>query len=119
MTQRDLVDFIYANFTMRTNAACYNKLNCFVDAMRRGQYYPITDEEIHRGVEYKKAEGKALIKSIGTFFSIEKQTQAESLLEACCNQCLQQFLNYKHTRESDNRVIYYGNRGFTYQRVRV
>jgi hypothetical protein len=106
MNSKDLFDFINANFTMRSNSVCYNKLNCFVDAMHRGQYYPITDEEIHRGVEYKKAEGKALIKSIGTLFAKEDQVQAEALLEACCNQCLQQFLKYNHTYEKqNNRVI--------------
>jgi len=61
-----LSEFINANFTMRNNADSFSKLNCFVDAMHRGQYYQITEEEIHRGVEYKKSEGKALLKSLGT-----------------------------------------------------
>lgn len=45
MNNKDTFDFINANFTMRSNANCYNKLNCFVDAMQRGQYYPITDDK--------------------------------------------------------------------------
>lgn len=99
MSTMDLFDFINANFTMRNNADCFNKLNCFVDAMRLGQYYPITDEEIRRGVEYKKAEGKALLKSIGSLFPNEDQRPAEAMIEAYCGQCLQQFLDYKHLCE--------------------
>ena len=33
MNDKDILDFINANFTMRANVNCYNKLNCFVDAM--------------------------------------------------------------------------------------
>ncbi|MCQ2284722.1 MAG: hypothetical protein MJZ57_07465 [Bacteroidales bacterium] len=34
MNDRDIFDFINDNFTMRANVNCYNKLNCFADAMR-------------------------------------------------------------------------------------
>ena len=100
MNNKDMLDFINANFTMRSNVNCYNKLNCFVDAMRNNQYYPITDEEIHRGVEYKKAELKSIVKQIGMFFPNEDQCPAEVLIESFCNQSLQQFLDYKHAHNN-------------------
>lgn len=99
MDNQDILEFINANFTMQANITCYNKLNCFVNAMHLGKYYPITDEEIYRGVEYKKAESKALLKSLAPFFKNENQHQAEALIETYCNNSLQQFLDYKHLHE--------------------
>ncbi len=102
MNDKDIFDFINANFTMRNNADCFSKLNCFVDAMHRGQYYPITDEEIHRGVEYKKAEGKALLKALDPIIPDKDKKLAEAMVETLCNQSLQQFLGYKHAFDSQN-----------------
>ena len=105
MNDKDIFDFINANFTMRNNADCFNKLNCFVDAMHRGQYFPISDEEIHRGVEYKKAEGKALLKTIDFIISDNEKQLAEAMVETLCNQSLQLFLNYKHVHENQNNCV--------------
>ena len=105
MTPKDIFDFINANFTMRTNSAYYQKLNCFADAMRLGQYFPITEEEIRGGIEYKKAEGKALLKSLGFLISDEDKRKAEAMIETYCNQSLQQFLDYKHTHENSNNHV--------------
>lgn len=105
MTTKDIFEFINANFTMQANVDCYNKLNCFVDAMRIGRYYPITDEEIHRGVEYKKTEGKAMLKYLGSIFPNEDQRPAEILIETLCNQSLQQFIDYKHKYEKQNNHV--------------
>ena len=99
MTNKDILDFINANITIRANVNFYNKLNCFVDAMRQGQYYPITDEEIHRGVEYKKAEGKTLLKCLDPIIPKEEKPIAETMIETFCNQSLQQLLYYKHLFE--------------------
>ncbi|MBR4919092.1 MAG: hypothetical protein IKZ56_13260 [Bacteroidales bacterium] len=99
MNSKDILDFINANFTMRANVNCYNKLNCFVDAMRDNQYYPITEDEIHRGVEYKKAEGKALLKCLDPIIPDEEKHLAETMIDSLCNQSLQQFLEYKRTHE--------------------
>ena len=105
MNTMDLFDFINANFTMRNNADCFNKLNCFADAMHQGQYYPITDEEIHRGVEYKKAEGKALLKAIDPIIPDKDKKLAEAMVETFCEQSLQQFLDYKHKYENRNNPV--------------
>lgn len=103
MNDRDIFDFINDNFTMRANVNCYNKLNCFVDAMRNNQYYPITDEEIHRGVEYKKTEGKALLKLIDPIILEKDKHLAETIVETFCEQSLQQFLEYKRSYEKNLR----------------
>ena len=105
MNPQDIFDFINANFKMHANADCFNKLNLFVDAMNRGQYYPIADEEIRRGVEYKKEEGKALLKLIDPIIPEKDKHLAEKMVENFCNQCLQQFLNYKHTYENQNNHV--------------
>ena len=102
MNTMDLSEFIRDNFTMSNNADCFNKLNCFVDAMRCGRYYPITDEEIQRGVEYKKAEGKALLKALDPIIPDKDKRLAEAMVETFCNQSLQQFLEYKHAFDSQN-----------------
>ena len=107
MTNKDILDFINANFTMRANLNCYNKLNCFVDAMQHNQYYPITDEEIHRGVEYKKAEGKALLKCLDPIIPDEEKHLAETMIDSLCNQSLQQFLDYKRTYEKQNNNVFH------------
>lgn len=101
----DLFEFNNANFTMRNNADCFSKLNCFVDAMHRGQYYSITDEEIHRGVEYKKAEGKALLKALDPIIPDKDKKLAEAMVETFCNQSLQQFLYYNHSYENRNNLV--------------
>jgi hypothetical protein len=99
MNSKDILDFIKTNFTMRANVNCYNKLNNFADAMRSNQYFPISDEEIHRGVEYKKAEGKALLKCLDPIIPEKDKHLAETIVETFCNQSLQQFLEYKRTHE--------------------
>lgn len=99
MNAKDLLDFINAHFMMRANADCFNKLNHFVDSMRNNQYYPITDEEIHRGVECKKAELKSQLKQVGLFFPNEDLHPAEELIEILCDQRLQHFLGHKHLYE--------------------
>lgn len=103
MNDKDILDFINANFTMRANVNCYNKLNCFVDAMQHNQYYPITEEEIHRGVEYKKAEGKALLKLIAPIIPEKDKHLTETIVETFCDQSLQQFLDYKRSYEKSLR----------------
>lgn len=106
METEELINFINFNFKVRDNSACYEKLIFFVNAMNRGQYYPITDEEIHRGVEYKKEEGKVLLKLIDPIIPEKDKHLAEKIVETFCDQSLQQFLDYKHTYEKQhNHVI--------------
>ncbi len=105
MDDKDIIDFINANFITHNNVDCYNKLKCFVDAMHSGQYYPITDDEIHRGVDYKKEEGKALLKLIDPIIPEKDKHLAEKIVDDFCNQSLQQFLNYKRKYENQNNHV--------------
>lgn len=105
MNDKDIIDFINANFTTHNDVDCYNKLKCFVDAMHNNQYYPITDEEIHRGVEYKKEEGKALLKLIDPIIPEKDKHLAEKIVENFCNQSLQQFIDYKSKYEKQNNHV--------------
>lgn len=88
MDNKDILDFINANFTMHANINCYNKLNRFVDAMKRGLYYPITEEEIHQGIEYKKAEGKTLLKCLDPIIPNEEKHLADTMIDTLCDQSL-------------------------------
>ena len=105
METEELIYFINANFKVKDNSACYDKLSYFVDAMNRGQYYPINDEEIHRGVEYKKTEGKALLKLIDSIIPEKDKHLADKIVETFCEQSLKQFLDYKHTYEKQNNHV--------------
>ena len=105
MNDKDLLELFQNGFRATSTSDSYSHLCNFVSAMRCGQYYPITDEEMCRGVEYKKAEGKALLKYLGSFFQNKDQRPAEALIDLYCNQKLQQFLNSKHTYEKQNRDV--------------
>lgn len=105
MDNKDIVDFINANFTTHTNMNSYNKLNCFVDAMKRGLYYPLTDEEIHQGIEYKKAEGKALLKCLDPIIPNEEKHLADTMIDSLCNQSLQQFLEHKRLNDKQQNNL--------------
>ena len=105
MTDKDIIDFINANFTAHNNVDCHEKLSKFVCAMNHNQYYPITEEEIRRAVKYKKEEGKALLKVIDPIIPEKDKHSAEAMVENLCNQCLQQLLNYKHTYEKQNNHV--------------
>lgn len=105
MTDKDIIDFINANFKAHRDVDCYNKLSNFVYAMNHNQYYSITDEEIHRGVEYKKEEGKALLKLIDSIIPEKDKHLAEKMVENFCNQSLQQFIDYKRKYEKQNNHV--------------
>jgi hypothetical protein len=105
MNDKDIIDFINVNFTTHNDVDCYNKLKCFVDAMNSGQYYPITEDEIHRGVDYKKEEGKALLKLIDPIIPEKDKHMAEKIVETFCEQSLQQFIDYKRKYENQNNHV--------------
>ncbi len=106
MNDKDIFELFQNGFIAGNTSDSYSRLCNFVSAMRCGQYYPISDEDIHRGIDYKKAEGKVLLKMIDPIIPEKDKRLAESMVETFCNQCLQQFLDYKHTYENrNNRVI--------------
>ena len=106
MNDKDIFELFQNRFIVGNTYDSYSHLCNFVSAMRCGQYYPISDEDIHRGIEYKKAEGKVLLKMIDPIIPGKDKRLAEEMVETYYNQCLQQFLNYKHTYENrHNHVI--------------
>lgn len=105
MNNKDIFDLFQNGFIAGNTSDSYSRLCNFVSAMRCGQYYPISDEDIHRGIDYKKAEGKVLLKMIDPIIPEKDKHLAESMVETFCNQCLQQFLNYKRTYENQNNHV--------------
>ena len=99
MNQKDLFDLIANGFTVQSTSDSYNRLCNFVAAMRCGQYYPISDEDIHRGVECEKAQIKSKTKILFINFPEDMKNAIEAAIELKYAQCLQIFLNYKHTYE--------------------
>lgn len=105
MSNKDIFELFQSGFTARNTFDSYSCLHHFLGAMRCGRYYPITDEEIHIGVEYKKAEGKALLKAIDPIIPDKDKKLAEAMVETFCNQSLQQFLYYNHSYENRNNLV--------------
>ena len=102
MNEKDVLDLIYNSFIIRNTSDSYNRLCNFVNAMRCGQYYPISDEDIRNGVECEKTQAKSKAKVLFMAFPDEIKKAIEATIELKYNQCLQQFLNYKHTYENQN-----------------
>ena len=102
MNERDIFELFQNGLTARNTSDSYQRLCNFVSAMRLGQYYPISDEDIHRGVEYEKAQVKAKAKILFMGFSEDAKKAMEAAIELKYAQCLQQFLNYKRTYENQN-----------------
>ncbi len=106
MNEKDIFELFQSSDVARNNSDSHVHLCEFISAMRRGQYYQISEEDIHRGVEYKKEEGKVLLKLIEPIIPEKDKPLAEKIVETFCDQSLQQFLGYKHTYEKQyNHII--------------
>lgn len=107
MNNKDIFDLINNGFTVRNTSDSYNRLCNFVAAMRCGQYYPISDEDIHRGVECEKAQTKAKTKILFMNFPEDMKKSMDAAIELKYAQCLQTFLDYKRKHENHNyRLIF-------------
>lgn len=106
MNDKDIFELFQNGFIAGNTSDSYSRLCNFVSAMRCGQYYPISDEDIHRGVECEKAQSKNKAKILFMGFPEDAKKAIEVAIELKYSQCLQQFINYKHTYENlNNRVI--------------
>ena len=106
MNDKDIFELFQNGFTARNTSDSYGRLCSFVSAMRCGQYYPITDEDSHRGMECEKAMEKNKAKILFMGFPEDAKKAIEVAIELKYSQCLQQFLNYKRIYENqNNRVI--------------
>lgn len=99
MTNKDLFELFQNGITAKNTSDSYNRLCNFVSAMRCGQYYPISDEDIHRGVECEKSQEKNKAKIIFMGFPEDIKKSMDVAIDLKYSQCLQQFLNYKHKYE--------------------
>ena len=105
MNNLDIFELFQNGFTARNTSDSYGRLCNFVSAMRCGQYYPITDEDIHRGVECEKAMEKNRAKILFMGFPDDAKKAIEVAIELKYSQCLQTFLNYKLTYENQNNHV--------------
>lgn len=105
MNDKDIFELFQNGFTARNSSDSYGRLCNFVSAMRCGQYYPISDEDIHRGVEYEKAMEKNRAKILFMGFPEDAKKAIEVAIELKYSQCLQQFLNHKRTYENQNNHV--------------
>lgn len=106
MNDKDIFELFQNGFIAGNTSDSYSRLCNFVSAMRCGQYYPISDEDIHRGVECEKAQCKNRAKILFMGFPEDAKKAIEVAIELKYAQCLQQCLNYNRTYENrNNRVI--------------
>lgn len=105
MNSLDIFELFQNGFTARNTSDSYARLCNFVSAMRCGQYYPISDENIRRGVECEKAQTKNKAKILFMGSPEDAKKAIEVAIELKYAQCLQQFLNYKHTYEKQNNHV--------------
>lgn len=99
MNDKDVFELFQNGFTARNTSDSYNRLCNFVSAMRCGHYYPISDEDIHRGVECEKAQAKAKTKILFISFPDDIKKAMEAAIELKYTQCLQQLLYYNHIQK--------------------
>ena len=102
MNEKDIFELFQNGLTASNTYDSYQRLGNFVSAMRYGRYYPISEEDIHRGVECEKTQAKAKAKILFMNFPDDVKKAIDAAIELNYAQCLQQFLNYKRTYENQN-----------------
>lgn len=105
MNDKDIFELFQNGFIAGNTSDSYSRLCNFVGAMRCGKYYPISDEDIHRGVEYEKAQTKNKAKILFMGFPEDAKKAMEVAIDLKYSQCLQQLLNYKHAYEKQNNHV--------------
>ena len=105
MNNKDIFELFHNRFIAGNTSDSYSRLCNFVSAMRCGQYYPISDEDIYRGVECEKSQTKNKAKILYMGFPEDAKKAIEFAIELKYTQCLQQFLNYKHTYENQKKHV--------------
>ena len=105
MNDKDIFELFQNGLTAMNTSGSYNRLCNFVNAMRCGQYYPISDEDIHRGVEFEKAQSKSKAKILFMTFTDDLKRSIDAAIDLNYSLCLQQFLDYKHKYENQNNHV--------------
>ena len=89
-------------FTLSSDMDSYFRLCQFENAMRMGQYIPISDEDIRKGVDYEKARMKAILKLIDGKLGRDISNQEKAIIDTHCENWYCIFKNFKD-RNSDNQ----------------
>lgn len=105
MNDKDIFELFQNGFIAGNTSDSYSRLCNFVSAMRCGQYYPISDEDIQRGVECEKAQSKNKAKILFMGFPEDAKKAIEAAIELKYSQCLQQFIDYKRKYEKQNNHV--------------
>ena len=107
MTNKDIFDLIKNAATIQSTSDSYDKLCCFVNAMQWGQYFPISDEDIRKGMEFAKAQEKSKLKMLylGTGAPPAVEQGSDAAIEIKYARCLQSLLDYKHTYEKQHNCV--------------
>ncbi len=103
MNLKDVFDFINAYNTVRTDSDDFIKLKHYFSAMQHNQYYSISDDELHHGVDYVKEGLKALLKGKG--LSRQQEIMEEINIDSICKQFQTDLLNYKRKYENQNNHV--------------
>ena len=82
-------------FTLSSNRESYSRLCIFENAVKRGQYIPISDEDIRKGVDYEKARMKVTLKIINDKLGRETSFQEKVIIDNYCENCYAVFKNFK------------------------
>lgn len=105
MTNKDLFELFQNGITAQNTSSSYNRLCNFVNEMRCGRYYHISDEDIHLGVEFEKAQSKSKAKILFMSFTDDIKKSIEAAIDLNYSLCLQQFLDYKHAYVNRNNHV--------------
>ena len=75
--------------------------------MQWGQYVPISDENIRKGMEFVKAQEKSKLKMLylGTGVPPAVEQGSDAAIEIKYARCLQSLLDYKHTYENQHNCV--------------
>lgn len=82
-------------FTLSSDMDSYYRLCQFGNAMRMGQYIPISDEDIRKGVDYEKARMKVTLRIIDNLLGKEISSQEKAIIEEYCENWYAVFKNFK------------------------
>ena len=87
-------------FTLSSDMDSYYRLCQFENAMKMGQYIPISDEDIREGVDYEKARMKVTLRIIDNVLGKEISSQEKAIIDEYCENWYHAFKNYKdsHSR---------------------
>ena len=95
-TDMSLEDF-ELGFTLSSDMDSYFRLCQFENAMRMGQYIPISDEDIRKGVDYEKARMKTILKFIDSKLGRDISNQEKAIINTYCENWYCIFKKFKDT----------------------